>query len=81
MKIKIIGVIIVIQEEYRSETMETGNRVIYTGEDNEVTTLKKGDTGTILLAYGDGYFEVEFLDEEGLVNVLETLSGEFLEKV
>ena len=61
--------------------METGNRVIYTGEDNKVTTLKKGDTGTILLAYGDGYFEVEFLDEEGIVKVLETLSEEFLEKV
>ena len=42
--------------------METGNKVRYTGEDNEVTMLKKNDTGTILLSHGDGYFEVEFLD-------------------
>ena len=53
--------------------METGNKVRYTGEDNEVTMLKKNDTGTILLSHGDGYFEVEFLDEEGIVKVLETL--------
>ncbi|MCP1223975.1 DUF4926 domain-containing protein [Sebaldella sp. S0638] len=61
--------------------MEIGNRVVYIGEDNDVTTLKNGDTGTILLSHGDGYFEVEFLDEEGIVKVLETLNDEFLEKL
>ena len=61
--------------------METGNKVRYTGEDNEVTMLKKNDTGTILLSHGDGYFEVEFLDEEGIEKVLETLSEEVLEKI
>ena len=61
--------------------MEIGNKVVYIGEDNDVTTLKNGDTGTILLAHGDGYFEVEFLDEEGIVKVLETLNDEFLEKL
>ena len=61
--------------------METGNKVRSTGEDNEVTMLKKNDTGTILLSHGDGYFEVEFLDEEGIVKVLETLSEEVLEKI
>ena len=61
--------------------METGNKVRYTGEDNEVTMLKKNDTGTILLSHGDGYFEVEVLDEEGIVKVLETLSEEVLEKI
>ena len=61
--------------------MEIGNRVVYIGEDNDVTTLKNGDTGTILLSHGDGYFEVELLDEEGIVKVLETLNDEFLEKL
>ena len=61
--------------------MEIGNRVVYIGEDNDVTTLKNGDTGTILLSHGDGYFEVGFLDEEGIVKVLETLNDEFLEKL
>ena len=61
--------------------MEAGHKVRYTGDDNEVTLLKKYDTGTILLSHGDGYFEVEFLDEEGIVKVLETLSEEFLEKL
>ena len=61
--------------------MEIGNKVVYIGEDNDVTTLKNGDTGTILLSHGDGYFEVEFLDEEGIVKVLETLNDEFLEKL
>jgi hypothetical protein len=61
--------------------MKTGSKVIYTGEDNEVTMLKKGDAGIILLSHGDGYFEVEFLDEEGIVKVLETLNEEFLESV
>ncbi len=61
--------------------MKTGDKVKYTGEDNEVTMLKNSDTGTILLSHGDGYFEVEFLDEEGIVKVLETLSEEFLEKI
>ena len=61
--------------------MEIGNKVRYTGEDNEVTMLKKDDTGTILHDHDDGYFEVEFLDEEGIVKVLETLNEEFLEKL
>ena len=60
--------------------MKTGSRVVYTGEDNDVTMLKSGDTGTIILSHGAGYFEVEFLDDEGIVKVLETLSEEFLEK-
>ena len=61
--------------------METGNKVKYTGEDNDVTMLKNGDIGTILLSHDDGYFEVEFLDEEGIAKVLETLNEEFLEKL
>lgn len=61
--------------------MKMGDMVIYTGEDNEVTTLKKGNTGEIILDYEDGYFEVEFLNEEGVIKVLEVINEEFLEKV
>ena len=38
----------------QEQNMETGNKVKYTGADNEVTLLKNGDTGTILLSHGDG---------------------------
>ena len=36
-------------------------------------------TGTVLVDYEDGYFEVEFLNPDGTTKVLEVLDGEFLE--
>ena len=59
--------------------MKVNTIIRYTGPDNEVTLLKSGDTGTVLMDYEDGYFEVEFLNPDGTIKVLEVLDGEFLE--
>lgn len=61
--------------------MKIGDMVVYIGENNDITTLKTGDTGEIIFDYEDTYFEVEFLNEEGIVKVLEVINKEFLEKV
>lgn len=62
-------------------TMEENVKVKYIGLDNEVTTLKTGDIGTILLDYEDGFFEVEFLNSDGTVRVLEVIDKELLKVI
>ena len=40
--------------------------------------LRRGDTGTIVMTYGDGAFEVEFADRSGRTYALVTLSADQL---
>ena len=61
--------------------MKIYDTVRYTGENNEVNNLKNGDIGAVILDYSDGYFEIEFLDSEGITKVIEVINEEFLEKV
>ena len=61
--------------------MKMNTVVRYIGPDNEVTMLKSGETGTILMDYEDGFFEVEFVNPDGTTKALEVLDREFLEIV
>lgn len=61
--------------------MKENDRVSYIGSDNDVLSLKNGDVGTILKEHGNGFYEVEFTDEEGITVVLEVLADEFLKKI
>ena len=63
------------------EKLEINTKVRYIGLDNEVTALKSGDIGTILLDYEDGFFEVEFLNSDKTVKALEVIDKELLEVI
>lgn len=43
--------------------------------------IKKGDMGVILADYGDGYFEVEFSDKNGITIALFAFPREDLELI
>ena len=61
--------------------MKVYDRVKLTTNKYKDEGISKGDLGTILEDYGDGYFEVDFSDNKGTTIALFAFPEEDLEKV
>jgi hypothetical protein len=60
--------IVILTETYPTKHFETGEPII----------LQQGQVGTIVMELGEGVFEVEFADQEGIPYTIETLSAKQL---
>ncbi len=55
------------------------NRVFYIGPLNVAQSISYGDIGYIIEDYGDGNYEVEFSDSNGMTKALAVISERDLE--